>query len=452
MNERDSDNIAADFIARGWKICDDPAEADAAVVNTCSVREQAEQKAIGKLAHLIEERKDRKSPFPVIGVTGCMAQNKGAALLEILPQLDFVAGSRKTHMVAQIAVDAVNERKAGILAPKIPRGLRKNRADYSIAKVDISDDSTSHLAINRHAPERESGVCAFVSIMQGCGMNCSYCIVPKVRGIQRSRPEADIIDEIKRLADRGVKEVTLLGQVVNAYGREAPQTEKVSRFVRLLEKIDALDSIERIRFTSPHPSYFGDDLISAYGTLGKLCEYVHLPLQSGSDRILNAMARPYRTARFLEIVEKLRARAPKMSISTDVIVGYPDETEDDFAATLDAFKTAGFDMAYIFKYSPREGTKSALLADSVSEEQKEARNQTLLVELGAQSKKFNDAMTGATEQILVESRAKRGASMMMGRTRTHRKVIFKADESLIGRLAEVRIESAGVSALNGILV
>ncbi len=450
MNERDTDHIAADFIERGCEIVDDWSIADIALVNTCSVREQAEQKAIGKLGHLIDERKGRRSLFPIIGVTGCMAQNRGETLLDILPQIDFVLGSRKTHLVAQTAMEIYEERKAGKLPPKVPRGVH-NKRRFSDARVDIGDDSTSHKFINKHNPQVESGVCTFVSIMQGCSMNCSYCIVPKVRGVQRSRPTADIIEEVKKLCARGVKEVTLLGQVVNAFTQKTPEGTK-NGFVGLLEKLNAIPELERIRFTSPHPSFFTNDLIDAYGSLEKLCEYVHMPMQSGSDRILKAMNRPYTSERFLNIIERLRARVPNISISTDIIVGYPDETDEDFEATRECFKKAAFDMAYIFKYSPREGTRSAEIADNISEEVKQWRNAELLRELEAQSKRYNDAFVGRTEQILVEGAAKRGEKMMLGRTRTHRKVVFEGSSDLKGKLVDVRIFDAAVSALFGELV
>ena len=447
MNERDSDHIAAKFMALGCEIVDDWSIADIAVVNTCSVREQAEQKAIGKLGHLIDERRGRKSLFPVIGLTGCMAQNRGESILDILPQLDFVLGSRKTHIVADCAVEIWRERKSGKVPPVVPRGVSDKRR-YSIAKVDISDDAESYLRINMHDTRREPGVCAFVSIMQGCSMNCSYCIVPKVRGVQRSRPAADIISEVKSLCDCGVKEVTLLGQVVNAY---SCGHAGASGFVSLLKSLNEIEGLERMRFTSPHPSFFTADLIDAYSWLDKLCEYVHLPMQSGSDRILRAMNRPYTSAKFLGIVEKLRARAPGISISTDVIVGYPGETDADFEATRECFKAADFDMAYIFKYSPREGTRSAELPDDIPEDVKEYRNSELLRELEVQSKRFNDAFVGRSEQILVEGAAKRGEGMMMGRTRTHRKVVFKGAKELKGQIVNVKIASAGVSALLGYL-
>ncbi len=440
MNDRDSENIAAQFIERGWEITDDENQADVAVVNTCSVREQAEQKAIGKLGHLIWLRKPFGKDFPVVGVTGCMAQNKGEDLVKLLPDIDFVAGARQTYKVADIAIDIYNKRKNGITHPPIPKG-GKRTPKTSAAFVDISDDTKSHLYINKHLPVLGTKrACAFISIMQGCQMNCSYCIVPKVRGAQRSRPTQDIVDEAKRLAAEGVREITLLGQVVNAFGRELGKTDGITEFVRLLRAINDIDGIERIRFTSPHPAYFGDDLISSYADLPKLCEYVHLPLQSGSDEILKKMRRPYKTANFLKIVEKLRAAKPNISVSTDIIVGYPDETDEDFNQTRAAFKAADFDMAFIFKYSPRTGTESAKLPDSIPEEVKERRNQILLADLAEQSMRYHDKFVGTTQEILVEAPAKRGENL------------FMATPEDIATLVNVKIESATVTALEGEIV
>jgi len=448
MNDRDSEDIAAQFLERGWELSDDETQADVCVVNTCSVREQAEQKAIGKLGHLIWARRESAASLPIVGVTGCMAQNRGASLLKILPDLDFIAGSKKTHKIADTAISLYQKRLSSAPRP-IPKKGEKLSAKTSDALVDISDDPQSHLQIRRHVPiTGAKRACAFVSIMQGCQMNCSYCIVPKVRLAQRSRPIADIVEEARALAESGVREITLLGQVVNAFGRDFSSEGKTA-FVRLLDELSKIDSVARLRFTSPHPAYFDDALIDAYASNPKLCEYVHLPLQSGSDRILKLMNRPYRAEKFLQIAQKLREKKPNISISTDVIVGYPDETDADFAETVRVFKEANFDMAFIFKYSPRLGTKSALLPDSVPEAVKEERNQTLLEILAKQSIAYHDALVGTTQEVLVEAPAKRGEGLFMGRTRTHRKVIFPSSPEKIAQLINVKINSATVTALEG---
>ena len=433
MNERDSDHIAADFAERGWELADSPDCADAIVVNTCSVREQAELKAIGLIGRLISNRlANPRGGFPIIGVTGCMAQNLGKKIVSKFPEIDFVAGTYKTASVPDIVEEIAKKRLAGQSHPKMPETMGRRTAKYSAAAVDTSVDMEDFKRIDKHL---EAPASEFVSVMQGCQMNCSYCIVPKVRGAQRSRPAEDIIREIKALAERGTKEITLLGQVVNAYGREFPQTGGVPNFVRLLRDINDIDGIERIRFTSPHPAYFSEALTDSYGSLEKLCEYVHLPLQSGSDEILKKMNRPYRIDGFLKIVDRLRKRAGNISISTDIIVGYPTETVEDFELTRKVFKEAAFDMAFIFKYSPRAGTKSALMQDDVPESEKERRNSELLSELEKTSRAYNDSFVGKVEEVLVEGAARRGENMLMGRTRTHRKVVLPSDIDTTHRTA-----------------
>jgi tRNA-2-methylthio-N6-dimethylallyladenosine synthase len=282
-------------------------------------------------------------------------------------------------------------------------------------------------------------------------MDCSFCIVPKTRGDERSRPMAEIVRECEELADRGVREITLLGQIVTSYGRrDYAHTDGTTPFVQLLEKVNAIPGIKRIRFTSPHPRGFKDDLIQAYGRLEKLCEYVHLPLQSGSDRILKAMNRPYSRDRYRQIVDDLRRVRPDMYFSTDIIVGFPGETEDDFAQTRELFEACNYDMAYIFKYSIRSDTPAATLAEQVSDGVKEARNQTLLALLEANSNRRNATLLGTTQEVLVEGPDKKGRGHM-GRTRGNRIVHFSASERLIGELVPVRIERASTAVLYGSL-
>ena len=450
MNERDSDHIAADFAERGWELADSPGCADAIVVNTCSVREQAELKAIGLIGRLISNRlANPRGGFPIIGVTGCMAQNLGKKIVSKFPEIDFVAGTYKTASVPDIVEEIAKKRLAGQSHPKMPETMGRRTAKYSAAAVDTSVDMEDFKRIDKHL---EAPASEFVSVMQGCQMNCSYCIVPKVRGAQRSRPAEDIIREIKALAERGTKEITLLGQVVNAYGREFPQTGGVPNFVRLLRDINDIDGIERIRFTSPHPAYFSEALTDSYGSLEKLCEYVHLPLQSGSDEILKKMNRPYRIDGFLKIVDRLRKRAGNISISTDIIVGYPTETVEDFELTRKVFKEAAFDMAFIYAALDCAGTKSALMQDDVPESEKERRNSELLSELEKTSRAYNDSFVGKVEEVLVEGAARRGENMLMGRTRTHRKAVFKGSPDLVGKLVDVKINAATTTALEAEIV
>jgi tRNA-2-methylthio-N6-dimethylallyladenosine synthase len=321
--------------------------------------------------------------------------------------------------------------------------------------VDIAEEAGSQNTIRDHAdqePGEERRVTAFVSIQQGCDMDCAFCIVPRTRGDERSRPMEDIVAECRSLADRGVREVTLLGQIVTSYGRrDIPRSGGVSPFVQLLEQVHALPGIQRIRFTSPHPLGFREDLVAAYARLPKLCAHTHLPLQSGSDRILRAMNRPYTAAKYRALVAALRAARPGLHLSTDVIVGFPGETEEDFAATRALFAECDFDMAYVFKYSPRSGTPATELPGPVDEAVKEARNQELLALLRENSLRRTAALVGTVEEVLVEGRDKDGARFT-GRTGGNRVCIFDAHPRLVGELVPLKIERASVSTLYGELV
>ena len=436
MNERDSQAVAALLRNKGYSIVSEEETADVILLNTCSVREQAEQKAIGKAGYITAQK--RKKPNLILGIMGCMAQNKGDSLVDTLPDLDLVIGTQKFHRVP----DHLDHMIASMngLGPK-PETI-----------VDIEEEVGSQNTIKSHIDEGQR-VSAFVSIMQGCNMKCSYCIVPKTRGAERARPMNEIVDEIRGLADKGTKEVTLLGQIVNQYAvREFPFVDKKSPFVQLLEKVNAIEGIERIRFTSPHPVGFKDDLIECYKRLPKLCEYLHFPMQSGSNSILKAMRRPYSIQKFRQIINKLRALRPDIYISTDIIVGFPGETDADFEATRSAFEAIRFDMAYIFKYSVRPGTTAELKGDPISKETKEERNQILLDILGRSSLARNQSLVGTTQEVLLEGKAKRGENMFIGRTRGHRKVIVPASERLMGQLVDVHITDATVSSLNGELI
>lgn len=436
MNERDSEAVAALLRDKGYSIVSDESYADIILLNTCSVREQAEQKAIGKAGYITARK--RRNPNLVVGIMGCMAQNKGDALVDKLPDLDLIVGTQKFHRVPD-HLDHVIASLNG-LGPK-PDTI-----------VDIEEEKDSQNTIRSHQADQNQ-VSAFVSIMQGCNMKCSYCIVPKTRGSERARPMNEIVDEIKELADKGTKEVTLLGQIVNQYAiREFPFVDKKSPFVQLLEKVNAIDGIERIRFTSPHPVGFKDDLIECYDRLPKLCEYLHFPMQSGSNPILKAMRRPYSIEKFCEIIQKLRAIKPDIYISTDIIVGFPGETDADFEATRSVFESLQFDMAYIFKYSVRPDTSAEPMGDPISKELKESRNQTLLNILSASSLARNQSLIGTNQEVLLESPAKRGEGVFVGRTRGYRKVIVPANDRLLGELVTVKITEATTSTLTGELI
>lgn len=436
MNERDSQAVAALLRNKGYSIVSEEATADIILLNTCSVREQAEQKAIGKAGYITAKK--RKKPNLILGIMGCMAQNKGDSLVDTLPDLDLVIGTQKFHRVPDHLDNMIASMNG--LGPR-PETI-----------VDIEEEAGSQNTIKSHMDDGPK-VSAFVSIMQGCNMKCSYCIVPKTRGAERARPMNEIVEEIQALADKGTKEVTLLGQIVNQYAvREFPFVDKKSPFVQLLEKVNAIEGIERIRFTSPHPVGFKEDLIECYQRLPKLCEYLHFPMQSGSNSILKAMRRPYSIEKFRQIIEKLRVIRPDIYISTDIIVGFPGETDDDFEATRSAFEAIGFDMAYIFKYSVRPGTTAEPEGDPISKETKEERNQVLLDILSRSSLARNQSLVGTTQEVLLEGKAKRGDTMFIGRTRGYRKVIVPASERLVGELVDVRITDVTVSSLNGELI
>jgi len=445
MNERDSEAVAAMLRARGYRIVADENDCDILLLNTCSVRDAAEQKAIGKAGYL--QQRKRKQPDFVLGILGCMAQNRGASLLEQLPDLDLIIGTQKFHQVPGYLDNLRAAREAGL-----PVGA---------TIVDIAEEAGSQNTIKDHLSAEAEGdgagaadrpVTAFVSIQQGCNMDCAFCIVPKTRGDERSRPMNDIVAECRALAERGVREITLLGQIVTSYGRrDYTHTGGVSPFVQLLERVHAIDGIERIRFTSPHPRGFKEDLVAAYGRLPKLCGYVHLPMQSGSNRILRAMNRPYTRERYQEIVDALRAVQPEMYFSTDVIVGFPGETDEDFEQTRALFEACNYDMAYIFKYSIRTGTPASDLPDQVSDEVKEHRNQVLLDVLQKNSLRRTAKLIGTVEDVLVDGRDKSGARFT-GRTRGNRVCVFEADPRLVGQIVPLKIERATVSTLYGQLV
>ncbi|MDG0964370.1 MAG: tRNA (N6-isopentenyl adenosine(37)-C2)-methylthiotransferase MiaB [Opitutales bacterium] len=431
MNERDSEAVAFKLKARGYEIVSDEAIADVVLLNTCSVRDQAEQKAIGKAGHLAH-RKKKNQKF-IFGVMGCMAQNKGEELFDILPDLDLVVGTQKFHRIPEYL-----EKITGS-AESRPTNI-----------IDLEEEEFSQEEIRDHLNTSQNKVTAFVSIMQGCNMNCTFCIVPKTRGKERYRSIESITKEVQGLVERGVREVTLLGQIVNAYGRGfLPRIDNKSPFVQLLEKLNEIDGLYRIRFTSPHPTSFGDDLIECFASLPKLCEHAHLPMQSGSDRILKLMNRPYSIKRFLDITKKLRTAHSKMRISTDVILGFPSESDEDYALTKSAFIEAAFEMAYIFKYSERSGTPAVELSDSVPKDVKEIRNQDLLSQLEKQSYASNSISIGKKYEVLVEGKAKRGKSMLIGRSRCNRRVVFEGNQALAGKLLDIEIKDVSATTLIG---
>jgi tRNA-2-methylthio-N6-dimethylallyladenosine synthase len=429
MNERDSDQVARMFLDRGgYTMTGEEAEADVILINTCSVRDQAEQKAIGKMRQVGPLRYTK--PHVVYGFLGCMAQSRGDELLDTIPHLDLVAGTQKYHRV----VDYVDT----ILTKRLERRMDDER--FSI--VDVGEEQGSQNTIRDQTVETQQAT-AFVSIMQGCNMKCTFCIVPYTRGGERARPIPEIVDEVRRLVDQGVKEVTLLGQIVNRYGiKEFPTIGGLSPFVQLLDLLHALPGLHRIRFTSPHPIGYRDDLIEAFRRLPKLCPHIHLPLQSGSAAILKAMHRPYSPERFLEICRKMREARPDLAITTDIIVGFPGESEADYEATKEIVRAVHFDNAFIFRYSPRRGTPAADLPDEMQlpESIKEARNHDLLDLINAQAKEKLAAEVGSIREVLCEGYSKTTETRLTGRSPQNKIVVFEGPhDRLRGELLPIRI-------------
>ncbi len=432
MNERDSEQVAAQLVAKGYLLATSEADADVILLNTCSVRDMAEQKAIGKMQNLAADvRKNR--PDVVLGFMGCMAQSRGRELIDKLPDVDLVLGTQKFHRAADYIDDLLHGRREHV--------------------VDVDAEPGSQSTIREHLLNGvgdERSVTAFVSIMQGCNQHCTFCIVPSTRGEERSRTIPDIVKECRELVSRGVREITLLGQIVTSFGRrDIPVQNGRSAFVQLLDAVHDVDGLERIRFTSPHPKGYGDDLVEAYGRLPKLVESAHIPVQSGSNRLLKAMHRGYTRERFLEIIGKLRSVKPNMGITTDIIVGFPGETEQEYLETESLVREAAFDNAYIFRYSPRRDTPAATLPDQLTDEVKEDRNQRLLALINDVSGRRYEACVGHLMDILVEGPSKRNAARMMGRSRCNRIVVFDGSERHRGELMNVRITRAGSFTLYG---
>jgi tRNA-2-methylthio-N6-dimethylallyladenosine synthase len=435
MNERDSEQVSKMLVERGYRMVEVEAEADVILLNTCSVRDMAEQKAIGKMGMLRKLRKTR--PHLVLGYLGCMAQARGDSLLQTSPHVDLVVGTQKFHRVADYVDDLLLSRQHALID------------DVRRPIVDTDEEPGSQSTIREQ--ELEAGqVTAFVSIMQGCNMHCAFCIVPQTRGSERGRPIAEIVTEVRSLAERGVKEVTLLGQIVNLYGRhEFPKVDGKSPFVQLLEAVCAVDGIERVRFTSPHPIGYRDDLIEAFSRLPKLVEHIHLPLQSGSDRILKIMRRGYTAEKFQILAERIRAARPGMAITSDIIVGFPGETDEDFQKTRDLCEAVSFDNAFVFRYSPRQNTPAATMEAQVSEEVKEARNQDLLEVVNRHVAAKLDALIGTEVEILCEGASRHNTERLSGRTRTNKIVVFEGAPRHIGQIFPVKITRASGSTLYG---
>jgi tRNA-2-methylthio-N6-dimethylallyladenosine synthase len=431
MNERDSEAVAAQLVLKGYELAASEATADVILLNTCSVRDLAEQKALRKMKTLMHETR-RRRPDVLLGFMGCMAQSRGQELIDRLPDVDLVLGTQKFHHTADYLTDLLEGRRDKV--------------------VDVAEEAKSEGTIREHLlnGNGRKAVSAFVSIMQGCNQLCTFCIVPYTRGSERSRTIEDIVAESRELVLKGVKEITLLGQIVTSYAkREIPTRNGKSGFVQLLEAVHEVEGLERLRFTSPHPKGYGDDLVEAYSRLPKLMESAHLPVQSGSDRVLKLMHRGYTRNRFLEIVRKLRGVNPRMGVSTDFIVGFPGETEQDFEETLSLVREVEFDQAYIFKYSERRDTPAAVMPGQVPQPVREERNARLLEVVNAVAGKRFSNLIGQRVQILVEGPSKRNPERLTGRTRCNRIVVFDGAPRHMGQIMDVKVTRAGSFTLYG---
>ncbi len=435
MNERDSEQVAHSLIARGYERAQSEFDADVVLLNTCSVRDMADQKALGKMGMLGRIANER--PHAVFGFLGCMAQARGASLLKNLPHVDLVVGTQKFHRVADYVDDAL-ERK---------RIRRMDDPRFSIVDVDEEAGSQSTIRNQQLAPKQAT---AFVSIMQGCNMHCTFCIVPQTRGAERSRTINEIVGEVRELVSHGVKEVTLLGQIVNLYGRhEFPKIGNKSPFVQLLDAVHQIDGLERLRFTSPHPIGFREDLIDAYRRLPKLVDHFHLPMQSGSNKILKAMHRTYTAEKYVDLVGRVREARQDIAITTDIIVGFPGETDDDYKQTRDLVEKIQFDNAFVFRYSPRRDTPAAEMTAQIDEGIKAQRNHALLELVNESARRINERLVGRTLEVLCEGPSKTNSSRLMGRTRANKIVLFEGADDLVGTLVVVRIERATGFSLYG---
>jgi tRNA-2-methylthio-N6-dimethylallyladenosine synthase len=429
MNEYDSDKMA-DVLndSDGVESVQHMEDADIVLYNTCSVREKAQEKVFSDLgrARALKE----KNPELIIGVGGCVASQEGDAIVNRAPFVDLVFGPQTLH--------------------RLPRMIREVKRSGE-SQVDISFpeiEKFDHLP-----PARIEGCKAFVSIMEGCSKYCSFCVVPYTRGEEVSRPMDDVLTDIAEVAEQGVKEVTLLGQNVNAwvgpFERDAEQTE--ADFATLLDYASEIPGIERIRYTTSHPREFSNRLIQAHASLPKLPGHVHLPVQAGSDRVLSAMKRGYTTLEFKSIIRRLRAACPEICISSDFIVGFPGETDEDFEQTMDLVRWVGFDTSFSFIYSPRPGTPAANLPDETPHETKLKRLQTLQAEISANAAKISEAMVGTVQPVLVDGFSRKSDAQVMGRTDNNRIVNFDGTQTLIGSMVNVRITEALPHSLRGVV-
>ncbi|MGA8262269.1 MAG: tRNA (N6-isopentenyl adenosine(37)-C2)-methylthiotransferase MiaB [Arenicellales bacterium] len=424
MNEYDSARMVDGLrAAHGMSVAERPEDADVLLLNTCSVREKAQEKVFSQLGRWRELKEHR--PDLVIGVGGCVASQEGDAIVARAPYVDLVFGPQTLHRLPALLGEVY--------------ASRRPQVDVSFPEIEKFDCLP---------PPRRDGVTAFVSVMEGCSKYCTFCVVPYTRGEEFSRPFDDVLTEVVELAEQGVREVTLLGQNVNGYrGRMHGGDE--ADFALLLRYVSEIDGIDRIRYTTSHPIDFNDHLVQVYGELDKLVSHLHLPVQSGSDRILAAMKRRYTADSYRELVKRLRARRPDLSLSSDFIVGFPGETEADFQATMDLIDDVGFDQSFSFIYSPRPGTPATDLPDDIRLETKKRRLSHLQAVVGGQAARISEAMVGSVQRVLVDRPARKNPAQLSGRTENNRVVNFDGPRGLIGRFADVVITEALPNSLRG---
>lgn len=425
MNEYDSDKMADVLGAsEGLERTDSPDDADVILFNTCSVREKAQEKVfsdLGRVKHL-----KKSNPNLIIGVGGCVASQEGQAIVQRAPYVDVVFGPQTLHRLPQL----------------IEKKRATNRAQVDISFPEIEKFDNLPVA-------KVTQASAFVSIMEGCSKYCSFCVVPYTRGEEISRPFEDVLTEVADLADQGIKEVNLLGQNVNAYRGKMGEGSEIADFALLLEYVAEIPGIERIRFTTSHPKEFGQRLIDAYARLPKLVSHLHLPVQAGSDRILAAMKRGYTSLEYKSIIRKLRAIRPDLSMSSDFIVGFPGETEEDFEKTMQLIEHVGFDTSFSFVYSPRPGTPAADLEDLVDQKTKLARLARLQKTIEDHAASISRAMVGSVQRILVEGPSKKNPEELSGRTENNRMVNFVGNSRLVGQMIDIRVVDAMAHSLRG---
>jgi tRNA-2-methylthio-N6-dimethylallyladenosine synthase len=414
MNVADSELLLGVFAQQGYIQVDSPEGADVLLVNTCAVRDNAEQRVIGRLGEL----QQYKGPTGVLGVVGCMAQRLGPTLLEQVPRVDLVAGPDAYRNLAALVGQAAGGERI---------------ADTTFRSWEHYEDVP---------PVREGGASAFVTVQRGCDYKCTFCIVPYTRGPERSRNLADVVREVRMLAEGGTTEVTLLGQTVNSYH------DGTADFADLLAAVGAVDGVRRVRFTSPYPTEFTDRVIAAMAEVPAVCEHVHLPVQSGSDAVLRRMLRRYSRSEYLDVVRRLRAAIPGITLSTDIIVGFPGETDAQFEATLTLVEEAAFDDAYTFKYSVRDGTPAVRLKDHVPDDVAGERLERLITLVRAQARRKHLARVGQTVEVLVERPARRG-DLLLGRTRTNLLVLVDLPAMAIGEYHQVRLTGTTGSTFMG---